>query len=159
MMAPRLPGVGDAVDGDEERRPSLTAPDQRREVGFGEGRCSGEHALGCLAAGRRLELGAPDVRERDPIRRREGDDALDRVVALEVARDPDLVDLAALGDQQLPHGLATLDLLATQILDRILGRLRLGLGRPVRRAFGSARSDRRRGSGTAVVRSAAGFAT
>ena len=44
------------------------------------------------------------------------DDVVDGVVALEVGRDPDLVHLAALREQQLADGLTTLDLFAAEAL-------------------------------------------
>ena len=110
-------GVGDAVDGDEERRPALD----------GAGSTSRSRPRGGPTPGRARPAAPrcgpppracvrPTYDERDPVRRGEGDDVLDRVVALEVGRDPDLVDLAALGDQQLAHGLAALDLLAAEVL-------------------------------------------
>ena len=56
--------------------------------------------------------------DRHPVGRGEVDDVGDAVVAVgpQLGRQPDLVDLAALGDQQLAHGLAALDLLAAEPL-------------------------------------------
>ncbi len=86
------------------------------EIGLGNLGGVGEHALRRLAAGLALESCPGDVQQRHPARCGDLDDVADRWIAFELGADPHLVHLAPLGDQQLAHRLATLDLTPTEPL-------------------------------------------
>ena len=139
--------VGDAVDGDEERRRARAAADQLGEVGLGQRGGEGDHALraprcgprrrACRGRRRRPAPGwpRPARRCRRRRRRRAGPSSIQISWTL---RRPAM--------QQLAHGLATLDLLAAEPLP--VERRRVGAGvapdrtRCVRRRVRPGRRDR-----------------
>ena len=115
-------GVGDAVDGDEERRLARAPPRSgRARSASGSGAAKAITPCGASLRASCVELAAGDVGDRHAVGAGEGDDVGDAVVGLavvadELGRQPELVDLAAPGDQQLAHRLASLDLLAAEAL-------------------------------------------
>ena len=146
---PEVARIGDAVDGDQERRAPGTPLDEVGELGLRQRRGEGDDALRRLAARLGVELRPSDVGDRHPVGMGQGDDVGDAVVGRAVVtdqlrRDPHLVDLAPSGDQQLADGLASLDLLAAETLGSPLA----GWGSPASRLIGPVRpAPRVRGAG------------
>ena len=98
--------VLELVEQDEERRLSLRLRrlEDVLELGIGDGRDVGEHALMAVAAGERLDLRALHVLHDDTALFGERRDLCHGALAV-AARDPELVDAAA-RLQRLCHGIA-----------------------------------------------------
>ena len=115
--APRLPGsVTPSTATRNGAWPGPAGGGELVEVGLGQRGGLGQHALGRLAAGLRLEALAADVLDRHPLAAARSTMSAMTLGVVEVGGDPQLADLAPAGDQQLAHRLATLDLLAAEAL-------------------------------------------
>ena len=153
---PEVARVGDAVDGDEERRPRRGGRATRSSSSAsGSGAAKAITPCGASLRARASSLRAGDVGDRHPVGVGQGDDVGDAVVGRAVVgdqlgRQPDLVDPAAPGDEQLADGLAALDLLAAEAL----GARAPGADRDVAARAGSGRCARRRDCARARTRGA-----
>jgi hypothetical protein len=108
--------VGDAVEGDEERRIVRTATQEKVEFDILERCGEGNDTLGCFAAGLRLETLAVDLGDLDAHRTSDLDDVVDDIVGVEVSGEPDLLDAALAGHEKLADRLTTFDLFTTEAL-------------------------------------------
>ena len=107
-------GIGDTVEDEEERDMSRSRPAQRLELDLLEGPGVGQDALGGIGARRAFEFGPGNEHQPDPSTRGEAFDVVDLRRRVEVFGDPDLAHRSTTRGQELAHGLAALDLLATQ---------------------------------------------
>ena len=105
--------IGHPVDEDEERRSLRRPAGEVVEVGLLEGRGLGQHSLGRLAPSLGVEALAADVLHGHPQVRGEGEEVGWAAVAV-FGGDPQLPHLPPPGQEELPDGLPSLDLVAAQ---------------------------------------------
>ena len=105
--------IGHPVDEDEERRSLRRPAGEVVEVGLLEGRGLGQHTLGRLAPGLGVEALAADVLHGHPQVGGEREE-VGRAAVTVLGGDPQLPHLASPGQEQLPDGLPSLDLVAAQ---------------------------------------------
>jgi hypothetical protein len=108
--------VGDTVDGQQERgcTTGALALGQVVDVDLGQLLGLGHDTLGRLCARLGEEAGAGDLAYRHLEVQSEIDDVLEDLVVVLVLGHEDLTNPPLAGQQELPHGLAALDLIAAE---------------------------------------------
>ncbi len=109
-------GIGDAVEEQQERRRAVALGfeqilDRRRAQRLRHG----EHTLGAIGAGHRLELRPGDLADRHLLLVGEIDDVVEDRSRIEIAGENHLASTAGSGHEKLPHGVTTLDLITAQV--------------------------------------------
>ena len=116
-------GIGDPVEHEEEGRPPPARAAQLVEIDLLEGAGPGQHPLGGVGAGGGGQPSCRDHHQPGAPARRQALDLVDLRRRLEVLGHPHLAHRTPTGGQQLPHRLATLDLLAAERTPAVAGRL------------------------------------
>ena len=155
--APRLPGSVTPSTATRNGGRFADPAGEVVELGLREGRGLGQHALGRLAAGLGVEALAADLLHGHAQVGGEVDD-VGRAAVTVLGGDPQLPHLAPAGQQQLPDGLASLDLLAAQAPRRCGPPRRWRAAAPPAPTATAARRRRRRARRRRPTRAAAAAA-
>ena len=107
---PKISRVGHTIDRNKKRSAALASRDQTRKINFGNLCRPGEHSLRGFRTCSGFKAPPGYVRNRHSIRFCETDDVVECFVTLKLRRDPNLLNFAALGEQQLPNGLTAFNL-------------------------------------------------
>jgi hypothetical protein len=107
---PKISRVGHTINCDKKWGAALASRDQTRKINFGNLCRPGEHSLRGFRTCSGFKASPSYVGNRHSIRSCETDDVVECFVTLKLRRDPNLLNSAALGEQQLPNGLTALNL-------------------------------------------------
>ena len=108
--------IGDAVEQEQERQRAVALwVEQVLQRCRAERLGHGEHALGAVGAGHRLELAARDLAQRDLLFVGEIDDVVEDRGVIEIAGEDHLARAAGPGHEQLADRVAPLDLVAAEM--------------------------------------------